>query len=108
MAGRTQPAGAEAHMETTYSNARAKLATLMDKASDGREPVIINRQGKKGVQRVALIAADELASLEETAHLFRSPKNAQRLLAAIARALSDKVKPSTVDDLAAGVGLGRR
>jgi antitoxin YefM len=32
---------------------------------------------------VALVAADELESLLETAHLLRSPRNAQRLLQAL-------------------------
>ena len=36
----------------------------------------------------ALIAADELASLQETAHLLRSPENARRLLSALERALN--------------------
>jgi hypothetical protein len=37
---------------------------------------------------VALISADELSSLLEAAHLLRSPKHAERLLAAISQALS--------------------
>jgi antitoxin YefM len=56
---------------------------LLDKAVDDQEGVIIKRRGRPDV---ALIAADELASLEETAHLFRSPVNARRLLEAMERA----------------------
>ena len=93
-------------METTYSNARQQLARLMDQVSEGREVVFISRQGKKARQRVALVAADELAGLLETAHLFRSPKNAQRLLTALGRALGNKVKPSTIDQLKHDIGLG--
>ena len=48
---------------------------------------------------VAMIAADELASLMETAHLLRSPANAERLLSALARARQGKSKPKTVDAL---------
>ena len=70
-------------METTYTNARANLAALMDKAVDDRERVVIKRRGRPDV---ALIAADELASLEETAHLLRSPANARRLIEAMAQA----------------------
>lgn len=92
-------------METTYSSARAHLAKLMDRVSDGREAVIINRQGKKGRQRVALIAADELVGLIETAHLLRSPANARRLLAAMGQAMADKGKPSTVAALKRDMGL---
>ena len=65
--------------ETTYTNARANLKALLDEAADTREPVIIHRRGGDDV---ALIAADELRSLIETAHLLRSPANAERLLRA--------------------------
>ncbi|WP_295452068.1 type II toxin-antitoxin system prevent-host-death family antitoxin [uncultured Thiodictyon sp.] len=68
---------------TTYSKARANLASLCDQVTATREPVIIRRrQGRD----VALICADELKSLIETAHLLRSPRNAERLLAALERA----------------------
>ena len=63
--------------ETTCSHARANLAALCDQVLSTREPVIIHRRGGEDV---ALIAADELRSLMETAYLLRSPKNAQRLL----------------------------
>ena len=31
--------------ETTYSNARAHLASLMDQVTDTREPILIRRRG---------------------------------------------------------------
>jgi antitoxin YefM len=68
-----------------------------------REPVIIRR---RNADDVALIAADELASLQETAHLLRSPKNARRLLAALVRAGSQDLPPSPVDQLREELGLG--
>lgn len=68
---------------TSYTQARAKLATLLDAVSNDREIVVIQR---RGAEDVALIAADELAGLLETAHLLRSPANAERLLTALARA----------------------
>src|SRR6267143_5913681 len=68
---------------TTYTNARANLATLCDKATDDREVIIITRRNSADV---ALVAAQELSSLLETAHLLRSPKNARRLLSAMSRA----------------------
>jgi antitoxin YefM len=54
-----------------------------------------------------LISADELESLMETAHLLRSPRNAARLLAAIARAKEGDLTPSSVDDLRKELGLGQ-
>ena len=70
-------------IETTYTQARAKLKALLAEASDSREIIIIHRRGGDDV---ALIAADELRGLIETVHLLRSPKNAARLFRALARA----------------------
>lgn len=70
-------------IETTYTQARGSLARLLDRVTQDRETVIIRR---RKAEPVALIAADELESLSETAHLLRSPKNAERLLGALARA----------------------
>ena len=87
---------------TTYSAARATLASLCDEVASTRETVIIRR---RNADDVALIAADELESLQETAHLLRSPENAQRLLAALARARSQDLPPSSVDQLRKELGL---
>jgi antitoxin YefM len=70
-------------IETTYSQARNQLKALMDRAVDDREIVVVRRRSGGAV---AMIAADELESLTETAHLLRSPKNAERMLSALARA----------------------
>jgi len=48
---------------------------------------------------VAMIAADELAGLVETAHLLRSEKNAERLLSALSRARGKSIAPMTMADL---------
>lgn len=69
--------------ETSYTRARANLARLCDSAGADREVVIIHR---RGAEDVALIAASELRSLMECAYLLRSPRNAKRLLSALARA----------------------
>jgi antitoxin YefM len=89
-------------IQTTYTKARANLAKLCSQVADDREIVIINRRGN---QDVALVAADELSSLIETAHLLRSPKNAQRLLAALNRARSRKTKPQSVARLRREAGV---
>ena len=72
------------------------MAKLCNEVAANREIVIINRRGNEDV---ALVAADELSSLIETAHLLRSPKNAQRLLAALNRARSRRLKPQSVAKL---------
>ncbi len=88
---------------TTYTQARANLAKLMDEVALNREVVIINRRGKEGV---AMISASELNSLTETAHLLRSPKNAQRLLAALQRARAGRGARQELEQLRREVGLG--
>ena len=90
-------------IQTTYTHARAHLAALCDEVTANREVVIIQR---RGAEDVALIAAEELSSLLETAHLLRSPKNAERLLTALARAQRRTLSPQSLDDLRGEVGLG--
>ena len=88
---------------TTYTQARATLAKLCDEAIATREPIVIRR---RGAADVALVAADELGGLMETAHLLRSPRNAERLLRALARARRTKLKPMTPAKLRRELGLG--
>ncbi len=92
-------------IQTTYTSARANFAKLCDEATANREIVIINR---RGYEDVALIAASELSSLAETAYLLRSPKNAERLLAALRRAKARTIKPQTIEKLRREVGLGQK
>ena len=89
-------------VETTYSPAREQLKSLMDRAVADREVIVVRRRAGGDV---AMIAADELESLVETAHLLRSSKNAQRLLSALARARSDSVAPTPLIDLHKKVGF---
>ncbi len=89
-------------LQTTYTNARANFAGLCDEVTENREIVLIRR--RKG-SNVAMIAADELQSLVESAHLMRSPKNAERLLAALERALKGSGTTSSLTSLRSEVGL---
>lgn len=90
--------------EMTYTQARANFADIWDEVVSTREPVIVHR---RGAEDVAIVAAAELRSLTETAHLLRSPKNAQRLLTALLRAKADTLPIETVDDLRRELGLGQ-
>ena len=89
-------------MEFTYTSAREQLASLLDRVSKDREVIIIQR---RGAEDVAMISAEELASLTETAYLLRSPQNAERLLSALGRALKNQGKAQSMDDLRREVGL---
>ena len=68
-------------IETTYTALRQGLAGFLDQVTDDREVVIVRRRGQRDV---AIVPADELSSLMETAYLLRSPKNAERLLESLA------------------------
>lgn len=76
-------------VKTSYSHARENLASLWDQVEDSREAAVIQRRGHEDM---ALIPADELSSLRETAYLLRSPENALRLLSALTRARRGRTK----------------
>jgi antitoxin YefM len=89
-------------IQTTYTQARANLAKLLEQVTHHREVVIIQRRGEEDV---AMISAAELVSLMETAYLLRSPHNAERLLSALGRALKNEGSPLTVEELRRETGL---
>lgn len=89
-------------IQVSYSEARANLAKLWDEIAQNRETVVITRRGS---ENVALISAAELASLEETAYLLRSPKNAERLLTALLRVKKGEGEPQSIEALKAEVDL---
>ena len=65
----------------TYTAARANLADTMDRVCEDHEAIIITRSGQ---QALVMMSLDDFKALEETSYLLRSPKNARRLLEAIA------------------------
>lgn len=90
-------------IHTTYSSARANLSKLMDRVAEDRDIVYIARRNKADV---AMVSAEELAGLFETAHLLRSPGNAMRLLQALIRAQSRQGESGTIEELRREAGLG--
>jgi antitoxin YefM len=64
-----------------YTQARINLAKTMDTVCDDHVPIVIARNRNRSV---VIISLDDYQSLEETAYLLRSPKNAQRLIKSIA------------------------
>jgi antitoxin YefM len=69
---------------TSFTEFRRHLAETIDQVNDDREPVLITRD--RGKPTAVLISLDDYASLEETRYLLSSPRNAERLLAAIKEA----------------------
>ena len=89
-------------IEFTYTSARQQFATLLNRVTKDREVIIIQRRNE---EPVAMIAADELATLTETAYLLRSPENAERLLSALGRALKNEGEMTSLDELRVEVGF---
>lgn len=68
-------------MAISASEARARLFPLIQQVNDDHAPVrITSRSGD-----VVLMSAEDYDSWQETIYLLRSPANARRLMAAIAR-----------------------
>lgn len=54
---------------------------------------------RRGSEDIVMLPASELASLQETAYLLRSPKNAQRLLEALSASIAQQGEGISVDSL---------
>ncbi len=67
---------------TSYSELRQNLAATLDSVIDDHTPVIITRD--RGKPAAVLISLEDFASYEETRYLLESPRNAERLLQAVA------------------------
>ncbi len=68
----------------------------MDQVIEDREVVVINRRGRESV---AMVSESELSSMMETEYLFRSPKNAARLIKALERARRGGGKKMSIEEL---------
>ncbi len=66
----------------TYSDARAQLKGVMDRAIHDKQEVVVTR--KKG-ESVVVVSLDTWNAVTETLHLLSTPKNASRLRASIAQ-----------------------
>ena len=67
---------------TSYSELRRNLAATLDSVVNDHTPVIITRD--RGKPAAVLMSLEDYASFEETRYLLSSPRNAERLLSAIA------------------------
>ena len=65
----------------SYAAVRKNLAKTMKQVCEVRTPIAIIRKGEGAV---VMMSMEDYQALEETAYLLRSPKNRERLVAAIA------------------------
>jgi len=66
----------------SYSESRAHYARTLSSVTDDHEEVVVTRSGHPSV---VIVSLDDYQSLQETAYLLRSPRNAQLLLSSIDR-----------------------
>ena len=74
-----------------YSEARQRLAKLMDAVVDDRRPIVVTRQKAPAV---VMLSLEEYEAMAETLHLLRSPSNARRLHKAVRDAQAGRFVPS--------------
>jgi antitoxin YefM len=75
---------------TSPTEARKNFFHLLDRAGQDHEVITIARRDG---ENVVLIAESDLAGLMETAHLLKSPRNAQRLFEALERSVQRDQQP---------------
>jgi antitoxin YefM len=83
----------------TYSETRANLKAIMDRAVNDHIPIAITRQRGKPV---VMIDLDDWNAMQETMYLLSTPNNAKRLMESIADAEAGKlieVDPETMQPL---------
>ena len=64
----------------SYTTARNNLASTMKQVCDDHNPIIVTR---KNNEAVIMMSLEDYESLNETAYLMQSPKNAKRLINSI-------------------------
>jgi antitoxin YefM len=83
----------------TYSETRANLKAIMDRAVNDHIPIAITRQRGKPV---VMIDLDDWNAIQETMYLLSTPNNAKRLMESIADAEAGnliEVDPETMQPL---------
>lgn len=65
---------------TSYTNFRQNLKFFMDQVFTLKTPLFVTRAG---AEEIVVMSKSEYNSIQETFHLLKSPKNAERLLDAI-------------------------
>ncbi|MBN0987612.1 MULTISPECIES: type II toxin-antitoxin system Phd/YefM family antitoxin [Amphritea] len=89
-----------------YSDARASLKSVMDATCDSHEATVITR---KNGGDVVMLSKEDYDSINETLYLLRSPRNAERLLNAVADIKAGRVVVHDLQDIENGeeIELGK-
>lgn len=73
----------------SYTTARNNLASTMKQVCEDHDPIIVTR---KNNESVIIMSLEDYESLNETAYLMQSPKNAKRLIHSIEELKAGKGK----------------
>ncbi|MEM8722354.1 MAG: type II toxin-antitoxin system prevent-host-death family antitoxin [Cyanobacteria bacterium P01_G01_bin.39] len=87
---------------TNPTDARNGFFKLLEQVAQNHQVYIVNRRDG---ENVALISQSDLNSLIETVYLLRSPANGNRLLNAIAKSQSGKIKSQSIAELKQELGI---
>ena len=87
----------------TFSETRKNLARAIDEAARDHVPVLITRGA--GKPAAVLMSLEDFASYQETRYLLSSPKNAERLRAAMMTPREDMVEFESLEDLKDALGI---
>ena len=93
----------------TYSEARAGFKQAMDDVCRDHTPMLITRQGG---EHVVMVSLEDFCAMQETLYLLSSPKNAERLMQALAeskkrdkRAIPGRSAGESLKELRRSLGL---
>jgi antitoxin YefM len=89
-------------IQTSYTQARAQFAELLDTVINDAETVIVERRGQESV---AMIALSELERMRETLYILRSSENARLIAESAKRAIKRQGKRSSPAALRQELGL---
>lgn len=79
----------------SYTEARNRLASLIEAASRDREAITITRNG---AATAVLLAPEEYAAMEETLHLLSTPANVERIRRGLADYAAGKLQSGQLCD----------
>lgn len=80
-------------MSISASEARRTFFPLIERVNQDRTPIEVeSRHGN-----VVIMTADDFSAWQETAHLFRSPANAKRLMESFENARAGRFEPHDLD-----------
>ena len=63
------------------------------------------RVERRNGDNVVIISEDDFRSIEETAYLFKSPKNAQRLLESLGRDKEERIDFKDTNNISDAIGI---